>query len=417
MEDREHLLRQVQAGLEDALFLARVRTRIGLEGKGHLSLIMMHANTLMRNDVTQADVAWLVRSLRVNRLLGTWVAEGDEFLSARELVRQWEKRLEQVKEPAVPQGKPTGEVVVMRVPDYDEGAPGRRVHWLALAEAVAKAGATLRVLPPPVREVIEREPMFTRDPFVKGVRGFYDTEQTQPHIEDERDLLAGLGGVQPRARLDGFLEGGTLVVHRPAGPAQPVLFVGVAHPAAMQLKQFMFGAGEYCLHQVHAIKHEVAQQVLAACNSLSKLEQVRVVPLSIKDTHAKTFYHLDGALGALPTGQVVVCLEVFNRASQERIKKEVGEENLIRISQEEAMMGATNFITVGSNIITPYASSRLKQQLHGLGYTVIDPTAANLMPGDWMFGEMASVRCATLKVTEDMGFPNQQETGKGCARG
>jgi N-dimethylarginine dimethylaminohydrolase len=120
-------------------------------------------------------------------------------------------------------------------------------------------------------------------------------------------------------------------------------------------------------------------------------------------------YHLDGCLGILPNGKAVLCPEVLSKTGKLDIERRLGRDNIIEISKEEAGKGATNFITVGDHVITPFASDRLKSWFKEQGFETVDPPSQGLKEGSWMFAKMGSVRCATLKLTTDRGFTPEVE--------
>lgn len=140
---------------------------------------------------------------------------------------------------------------------------------------------------------------------------------------------------------------------------------------------------------------------------------LQIVPLFMPDKDIKTFYHLDGVFNMLPSGQAVACPSVMSKAALHRVERIVGKDKIFAVSEQDAARGATNFITVGTHVITPYASDTLKKQLAGLGYNVVDPPAVGLPSGAWRFSDGAFVRCATLKMTPDMGYP-QAEKNRGA---
>lgn len=138
----------------------------------------------------------------------------------------------------------------------------------------------------------------------------------------------------------------------------------------------------------------------------------RTVPLFMNDSHCNEFYHLDGAFNMLPDGSAMVCAEVFSKAARYLISKELGQNNIFYISEEDARRGATNFITVGSHVITPYASPQIRQWFEAQGYDVTTPQDVGLEENAWNFSEGAGPRCAALKVTPDFGFPTIHEKSR-----
>ena len=137
-----------------------------------------------------------------------------------------------------------------------------------------------------------------------------------------------------------------------------------------------------------------------------------VIPLRMKDETAQQFYHLDGAFACLPSGQILWCRELFTNEAQLQVERQVGRDNLIQVSKEDAAKGALNFITVGKRIITPHVPEKLAETLEGIGYEVVTPKSSGLKEGQWMFQKMGAVRCATMKITPDFGYPHEKGIGQ-----
>jgi len=322
-------------------------------------------------------------------------------------------------EAPLPQAPSTGEVFVMRpyadmeLHSYSVADP--RKSWETLKATITRCGAEVRLLPA-LYNGDSRSPIFVRDTGIAdaGKLLLYPDTAISWDLKEELESLRWFAKAdpdrlpQPRD-VPGVLEGGNVVSH----PVRQMYFVGITHDEAQgYLHAFgftqNFSSGEERTKIYNREKRYHAPFYLKANKALASETQKKVIPLYVKPEYANEFFHLDGALGVLPTGQAVVCKEVFSRTALAALETYIGRENMIGISLDDARRGATNFITVGGYVITNYASAALKETLAEIGYRAVDPTAVGLEPGAWMFGPMGAVRCATLKLTEDRGFPAPQ---------
>lgn len=130
--------------------------------------------------------------------------------------------------------------------------------------------------------------------------------------------------------------------------------------------------------------------------------------------NAVSYYHLDGALGVLPSGQMLVYEEAFHPNSLKSLMRgpdgrTLPKNQLYALDAYAANHGAANFITVGNTVITTYANEGIRKFLGEQGYQVTSSTDVTngSFKGehDWLLGMLAGIRCATQKITPDMGFP------------
>jgi len=139
------------------------------------------------------------------------------------------------------------------------------------------------------------------------------------------------------------------------------------------------------------------------------------LPDSLK---GRNFYHLDNVLNALPGGQLVLCPSAIGKGSLAALKPYPHYD----ITEEAAAQGAANFITVRDTVITPHLPNvgrdkrepSMREWLQNQGYSkIVTPESyPNLLPNSWRFCDGGFVRCATQKVTPDLGFPELgQATG------
>lgn len=319
----------------------------------------------------------------------------------------------------------TGEVFVMRAPDLRAGGllgdimrhadVQQSKYWQVLKEVIEHSGAEVRLVKEGGRDVEAhhgRAPMFVRDTAIvqDGIVLTNAEPGRTPRSDDERSALLGLlkedaAYAEHQHEIKGKIEGGNVVRH----PRGNMLFVGVNHDAARSVTdaQMRHGwlpssAGKEVLRM---LTHSNAKEYGRANAELSAALGQKVIPLYFPLDPHKDFYHLDGVFGVLPSGEAVVCKEKLSRTANLAIEKYIGKDKIIPISATEALNGATNFITVGKRIITPYTNARLTSAFSALGYDTITPQRVGLPDDAWNFAPMGMVRCATLKLTDDKAFP------------
>lgn len=347
----------------------------------------------------------------------------------------------------LPQQPSTGEVFVMR-----NAVNGRSLsywlgrepssNWETLCETIERCGGTVKRGPTDygiLHDVNKRAPIFTRDP---GVPSNWIDEpkmfMSQKGVlkSEQRNLKALLKkeGLAEVEMLPGAVEGGNVVYDQ----HRHLMFVGVNNfrqqflPVEMSRREVEID-GERYLERYDPnqfirpeAKHRLFKERLKAAQPHAEWisaardrfgqddmtpngkDKIRVVPLFIPDAELADFFHLDQVFNMLPSGQAIVYRPALSKAANHLIDKHIGKNNVIEVGRKDVMNDAINFITVGDRIITPYASDDLKKQFTKLGYTVIDPVTAGLYPGAWTYGEQGkggAVRCLTLKLTPDHGFP------------
>jgi N-dimethylarginine dimethylaminohydrolase len=343
---------------------------------------------------------------------------------------------------------PTGEQFLMREPAtlsrlVNPGAATVNYHWKSLRYAMEQAGA--EVVADTSRStflVTGRHSMYPRDPGLMlqvGDRRFYVTPD-EPGMAARREAkeianLLGQRQLATHVTAPGQFDGGDIV----QDAANNLLFVGVSNHHFMKkivpsMQEWLsmlakqqgtelpehFDPRDYV--DGDKLNHYHKEVVRHAQPKRQWLEHVRdrwapepllaregrglrIVPLFIPDTHSTEFYHLDGVFNVLPTGEAVVCEEALGKAARHLIHKYIGEDRILPVTIDEARRGATNFITVGKTIITPYANPHMQEWFGGLGYDVVDPKAVGLPDWAWNFGHGAGPRCATLKLTPDKAHP------------
>lgn len=334
------------------------------------------------------------------------------------------------------------EVFLMRASKNVLSLPRLRA-WQKLKEAIEHAGGHVIEAKGEMGSALNRDPMFVRDPGII----ITDTAMANPcyilpvHDATEghhtkNDLLAKAlwkegkaicktleankqwGGATAISRIENVLgtsEGGNAV----CDPKHKMLFMGVSnvecfHDCGRDASDDQKTRYKASLRRAIS---EVQEKLNRPEAALKDGSHYTVTELEIRDEYCKDFYHLDGVLGILPTGHAVVFKEALTSASLLMLERALGRNNIIGISQQDAQQGATNFITVGDTIVTPFASDTLRKTFAELGYKTIAPTDVGLKAGSWMFNEGGAVRCATLKITPDHGYPLERALSKGAAAG
>lgn len=348
-----------------------------------------------------------------------------------------------------PPATPTGETFVMCTPKdwlLDLVSPSHRRkqrHYDALRDTIEACGGTLvteKIARP--ERFDERIGMYPRDVGIVLPRDgeailFTPTRHGAASRSETRHLvrIAEKHNLAREERIAGRVEGGNMIYD----PTRHVLFVGVSNYHQVQPYHERYARTEtdehgntrrvyrdpleYIPEEKHAafkadrIRHAAptrewlaaAREQMPALDMPEGEKKLRVVPMFMPDKDIDRLYHLDGIFNILPTGQAIMCPSVMSKTARHMAECIVGKGNIIAIDEEAALRGATNFITVGTHVITPYAPPALKETLQSLGYDVVDPPSVGLPEDAWRFSPGAFVRCATLKMTPDKGFPEVEK--------
>lgn len=303
---------------------------------------------------------------------------------------------------------PTGERFIMRKPVLQLSLVPKDLrnnqkilqNWDSLRQTIERCGGQVEVMPA-MKTVLHppRDPMYVRDAalFLPNDSGddLVFSQLVYPHERKERNALRNFLKDRDMPTIStepGMFEGGNLVYDA----KRHILFWGVCN--SHYLDELQHGGMREWLPDIAAeksrragMKQETnryfAEAFAEAAPSLQSDEaltrdgkNLRVAPMFIPDKVAQDCYHLDGALGMLPTGEAVVCYERLSKTAIAALEKLVGREHIIRVDENAAHFGATNFITVGSNLILPYAPREMKERVEALGYRVIDPSSQGLQP-------------------------------------
>ena len=82
------------------------------------------------------------------------------------------------------------------------------------------------------------------------------------------------------------------------------------------------------------------------------------------------YYHMDTALVPLSGGEVVYYPGAFSAAGQDTIRRLIGDENLIAVSDADAEVMAVNLVCLEKNIVLARCSDALEAELNRRGYTI-----------------------------------------------
>jgi N-dimethylarginine dimethylaminohydrolase len=127
----------------------------------------------------------------------------------------------------------------------------------------------------------------------------------------------------------------------------------------------------------------------AAADAIEDAFGVRCLPLALSDP---SFYHLDTAFCALPTGDVLYYPGAFSPAALEIIHDQVAPSQRIALNQADAARFAANAVCVDRTIVMSSGSDALRRTLENRGYKVAKtPLNAFLRSG-------GSACCLTLRL-------------------
>ncbi|MFZ0846917.1 MAG: arginine deiminase-related protein, partial [Pseudolabrys sp.] len=127
----------------------------------------------------------------------------------------------------------------------------------------------------------------------------------------------------------------------------------------------------------------------AARHAIEDQFGVRCLPLTLADPN---FYHLDTALCALPTGDVMYYPGAFTEASLELLHDQVEPSQRIALSEADAARFAANAVCIDKVVVMSSGSDALRRKLENRGYKVAKtPLNAFLRSG-------GSACCLTLRL-------------------
>ena len=128
-------------------------------------------------------------------------------------------------------------------------------------------------------------------------------------------------------------------------------------------------------------------------------ERIRGQTKPITNAVDPRFYHLDTFFSALPNGEVLIYEPATTKEACDNLKKRVGEENYIPITEDDAAFMATNLVSVGRTLIMPHCSKTLQDMLEARGYQIVSPETLGLPENFFRFQNGAS-HCMTNELTQ-----------------
>ncbi len=116
---------------------------------------------------------------------------------------------------------------------------------------------------------------------------------------------------------------------------------------------------------------------------------VDCIPLELAQA---SFYHLDTAFCALPTGDVIYYPEAFTRSGLRAIEEAVAKENRIALRPEDANAFSANAVSFDHCVVMSSCAPRLRGELEERGFTIVTtPLQAFMRSG-------GSACCLTLRL-------------------
>lgn len=259
-------------------------------------------------------------------------------------------------------------------------------EWFCLRHALVRADAMLDIIPASdeggVREV------YTRDRYVligdiaylpdpQELQDMNDAGELDTPWEDIQCYKGEIAQIEKTLREKGvktvtvkgaWFEGGNVVRHF----SSRTIFVGIDDPWSSE---------------------ESASKLISAIN-VTQPRKWSMVPVTL--TNPEEMYHLDtGMSEELPYGEVLISPRVTDRKTLDKIKKIVGQKNIISLSDQDAKNLATNMIDVGDTLILTGTCKKLRRILQRRGYKVVMPS--DYKQKDFEFG-LGGVHCMTNDI-------------------
>jgi N-dimethylarginine dimethylaminohydrolase len=122
------------------------------------------------------------------------------------------------------------------------------------------------------------------------------------------------------------------------------------------------------------------------------------VPVTSLHLTDPRFYHLDTCFAPLAGGYLLYYPEAFDLASLDAIEAAYPADRRIAITETEATQFACNVINIGQNIIMSPAGDRLRVELTGLGFKVIETSLGEFLKSGASAKSLA-LRLSDLGVT------------------
>jgi ornithine--oxo-acid transaminase len=110
------------------------------------------------------------------------------------------------------------------------------------------------------------------------------------------------------------------------------------------------------------------------------------------------FYHLDTCFAPLSGGYLLYYPEAFDLASLDAIEAAYPAERRIAVTETEATQFGCNVINIGKHVLMNPAGDRLKVELTGLGFTVVETPLGEFLKSGASAKSLA-LRLSDLGVT------------------
>ena len=128
---------------------------------------------------------------------------------------------------------------------------------------------------------------------------------------------------------------------------------------------------------------------LAAREAVKEIFGVDVVALELADPR---FYHMDTALSALPSGEVMYVPGAFTAAGRAALHERVAPALRIELGADDAARLAANTVAIGDTLVMSACSRRLRGELRERGYRVATTSLAAFQRSG------GSAFCLTLRL-------------------
>ena len=130
---------------------------------------------------------------------------------------------------------------------------------------------------------------------------------------------------------------------------------------------------------------------LASHGALQQIFHTEVASLKLVDPR---FYHLDTCFCPLSGGDAMYYPGAFDRASLDRIESWYAPEQLLRVSEGDAVRFACNAVNIRRTILLNQVTPALRQELERRGYTVVEVPLSEFMRAG------GAAKCLTLRLSE-----------------
>lgn len=128
---------------------------------------------------------------------------------------------------------------------------------------------------------------------------------------------------------------------------------------------------------------------LRAYEAIKPLIECDIEPMELLD---QRFYHLDTCFCPLAHGEVMIFKEAFSEESLKRLYRRKSQEEVIEVTEEDALYFACNAVNIKEHIIVNNASESLKNALRDRGYKIhTTPLTEFMLAG-------GAAKCLTLQI-------------------